>query len=684
MKNVFKILTVLAFAFTATAQAFAGTVTWANPNTYGPINHVSGTSIVQSTNYNSSTYMNTSSASAGDRVAVLVYFHNAGNADATNTMIHLDNPTGSSTSFTLSGSVQSGSASKQGSTTINLSSSQTLTYIPGSLRIGFDRDPNGIAVSNDTDIFSGAGLNIGTIQRMDSCGTVDVLCHQGWVAVGFQVSNTQTQQLCTDPNATNQGQPLPCQYNNQQICRDPAAINYNQYGACQYQQQICRDPLASNYGSYGSCQYYNNLTVVTDQPTWINQNTGSITLNGHYNNNTQGAANMYFEYRQNGSNLRAVQAGTSYDNSRSFNVSLYNLSSGYYDYRACVNGAICGQWLPFQVYQNNYPQNNTSTVQTLPAIGIGSNSAVLDGYLTLNGCSSATTYFEYGVGGSFTNTTNLITRTSSGSIAFGVDGLSPNTNYSFRAVANACGSTLRGNPLTFTTLGQSTNNNNNSTIITRTIINSTNIGGGAQFLRLTIDNGRDTIVRGDELIYVVTWENVSKKDLQKLVLEVTMPQGLQVVYADRGQIDRKANAVYVNIAELKAGEKDDMTIRARVNGSFKDNDPITARAIMAFENPINKAQENAIAYDSDTYLSNSSVLGASIFGLDFLPGSLAGWLLLILILLLIVLIIRYALRREQHHHYYTDPVVPPNTTTTTTVSTSSPDDYTPYRPTPKQ
>jgi hypothetical protein len=440
----------------------------------------------------------------------------------------------------------------------------------------------------------------------------------------------------------------------------------------------------------------NQMTVYTDSYSWINQDNGSVTLYGHYNNNTNGSTTTSFEYRRNGESTRSIIASTSSDNSRSFNVSLYSLSVGSYEYRACATGSTngCGNWNTFYVNQNTYIDNNNySNVQTLPILYRGQDSATLDGYLNLRGCSSAQTYFQYGRNTSYGLTTALIYKSNSGSISQVISGLSPNTTYYYQAVAQACGTTIYGSQSQFTTASYSVNPpvyTGGTTTIIRNITTATNTGGGAKYLRLTIDNGRDTVVRGDELIYNVEWENISNKDLEDLVLEVSFPEGVQVTYTEEGQIDKKANAVYVNIRDLKKLEQDDMIIRARVNGSFKDNDPITARAIMAFENPENKAQENAIAYDSDSYLSSSSVLGASIFGLDFLPGTLAGWLFIILLLILVVLIIRYATRRREEHHYYpmdnngptypTAPVAPvaPMVTKTTEV------EYTPYRPTPKQ
>jgi hypothetical protein len=241
-----------------------------------------------------------------------------------------------------------------------------------------------------------------------------------------------------------------------------------------------------------------------------------------------------------------------------------------------------------------------------------------------------------------------------------------------------------------TTVKSTTSTGTTKTTVVREVTN-TNINtgvGGTRYVRLTIDNSRDTVARGEELVYDVAWENISRSDIRDLVLEVTFPKALQITSTDRGQIDRDENAVYVNINELRISEKDDMTIRTKVVGNLKENDPVTARAIIAFENPENKAQENAIAYDSDSYIASQNVLGASIFGLGFLPGTLAGWLFIILLIILLILLIRYAtgrIEKRNHYYHYPDdsgnvPPVPPVTGTSTTTTTV---DYTPYRPTPK-
>lgn len=473
-----------------------------------------------------------------------------------------------------------------------------------------------------------------------------------------------------------------------------------------YEYRACaRNSAGESYGStlqFTIDRYdnVNNLSVVTNNAS--PNNNGSVVLYGNYYNSNYYVNKMNFEYRKvGGSRIALPSAGSSGNASRGFSYTLTGLSNGNYEFRACADNGTqrCGSWVSFSMNRdnnnnNNNNNNNTSgnpSAQTLPEFGVESTNAIIDGFYNMNGCSGVT-YFRYGTSASVLNsTTGRVNRTNSGNMTIALTGLQPSTTYYYQAVAENCNGTSRGTVESLTTRARTTTTNNtgNTTTVVRNVtttstnnIVATNIGGGARYIRLMIDNNRDTVARGEELVYDVAWENISNVDIRDLVLEVTFPKALQIVATDRGQIDRDANAIYINISELRASEKDDITVRTRVVGSLKDGDPVTARAIIAFENPENRqAQENAIAYDADTFVvtNNSNVLGASIFGLGGL-GSLAGWLFLILLLILVILVIRYMTRREEHHHYYSRndaPVAPQNAP----VVRHDDDDYTPYRPT---
>jgi hypothetical protein len=487
-----------------------------------------------------------------------------------------------------------------------------------------------------------------------------------------------------------------------------------------YQYRACAE---NNYGmGYGEWRTFtisrndinpqtSNATVDTLNYRNLDIQNGSVTMVGRYYGVDGGVASVYFNYRRSGTSTLQTSSTQYYDSSREFSHSLSSLSSGNYDYQACIyyrGSEKCGSWESFSINRYVVPvtENTRPNVTTLSPLQISSDFVTMDGYYDMNGCAG-TTYFEYGQTDSFGNRTNGVSRGQSGSMAQSINGLTPGTTYYYRAVADNCAGTTYGAVRSFTTSNKTTVIRDNTPIIigggTTTVRNNTNtvrtntttattaavVGTGARYVRLTIDNGRDTVAKGDELVYTVQWENISNVDLKDLVLEVSIPEALEIVSTEQGQIDKKANTIYINISELRAGERDEMDVRAKVNGSLEANESITARAIIAFENPELRSQENAIAYDSDSYITSKNVLGASIFGLDFLPGTLAGWLFIILLIVLLILLIRYATGRvEQRNHYYhydDDRGMPQQPQAPVAPVASAPhnlpqDDYAPYRP----
>jgi hypothetical protein len=255
-------------------------------------------------------------------------------------------------------------------------------------------------------------------------------------------------------------------------------------------------------------------------------------------------------------------------------------------------------------------------------------------------------------------------------------GLSSNTKYYFRAVAENCEGTSYGSTRSFTTARTTTVIDTNTDVIT------TGGLGGNSMVRLTITNNREIVRAGREVGYDVTWTNISGRKLENLVLEVNFPEQMKVIDTDRGLIERNTKTVIYEIDSLDIKETGEMTILTEVGSGLRDGDPVVAQAIMAFENPKTTATENAIAYDADEFSNtDGSVLGASLFGLTFLPTSLAGWLLVILIILLIVILARYFMRKN-------DTVINNNQTSNQPVAPAAgapTQDYIVYRPTtPKQ
>lgn len=374
--------------------------------------------------------------------------------------------------------------------------------------------------------------------------------------------------------------------------------------------------------------------------------------------------------------------------------------SGYYGtYPNCYPiNQVCGVGY-YGTYPNCYPitptcnagyylQNNVCvpiqtnsapSVSTLGTISIGGTVAVVDGYYSTNSCA-VTTYFNYGRTQSLGQSTGQVNRgTGSGSMAQALPNLVPNTTYYYQAVGTNCAGTSYGDIRSFTTSNVTTND----TTITRYVTVTTG-GGGNSFIKLMIDNHRDVVRNGRSVTYDIAWENLTNTTLRNLVLEINFPGQMTILDTDRGAIEAKKSAVIYQIATLSGREKGEMSVSGEIDSGMKDGDPVVAQAIMAFENPKTSATENAIAYDADTYSIGGTVLGASLFGIGFLPGSLAGWLLILLIILLIVLIVRHFWHPNQTNVTVQQPVTPVIPTAPAPAAGAQHADYIVYQPTPKQ
>lgn len=126
------------------------------------------------------------SANEGDVVAVHLYYHNTGSTSASNVALGF-NPqiTGQSTSHTFRGGILvNGSSIKTGSATVQLSSSQTLTFIPGSARWFPNQQTTGRSISGESALFDNMGYSIGSVTPGWS--------GQGSMVIHYRVSNTQT------------------------------------------------------------------------------------------------------------------------------------------------------------------------------------------------------------------------------------------------------------------------------------------------------------------------------------------------------------------------------------------------------------------------------------------------------------------------------------------------------------
>lgn len=681
----------------------------------------------------SMTWSSSVNTSAGQIVSVGVYYHNTGTATAQNLRIKLSPETsGSNTNHTFSVTVSADNANAvTDSASVHvISGSESLTYIPNGVywypnqacKTNPNCQPASLLYGQDgSELFNGNGLRLGDIAPGWST--------QGGITVQFRVSDGGSCTNCNGekPDVTtynisdrsnelgrvtlnghfvgnghatttwfeyqrNNGSTTETSHQSSGSNSGDISKTLNDLSSGTYRYRaVANNQYGTSYGSWvtftidrgdcnDNCDNNNgNLDIVTRSAEDISED--SAVLVGDIQDIGDGNVERWFEWDTNKTDVEDGDGSTlsvsgDTDNEGEFSKRLNNLDNNRtYYFRACGqdnNGdEDCGSVKSFRTDDNGGNDNNGDLpdITTLDPITVGSTIVSVDGYYDANGCS-VTTWFEYG------RTSSLGSRTSStnqgsgsGSMMYVFTSLSPNTTYYYRAVGDNCEGTSRGSVKSFTT--------KSSGVVNPPVV--TGGGSGNAFLQLSIDNHRDIVRSNTDIAYDVQWGNVTRSTLKNLVLQINFPDQMVVVDTDRGSITRDGHQVIVEIDELSALEKGDMTITTTTKGSLKDGDPVVAQAVMAFENPKTGVAENAIAYDSDEFSSRAATgLGASLFGLDFLPGSLAGWLLILVLILIIVVLARHFMAQNQNKvTVNTNPMPVPPT------PDASGSDYIVYRPTPK-
>lgn len=667
---------------------------------------------------------------SGETVNVMIYYHNTGYQTANDVRVQLVH-SGNSVNNTFTGKViYQGSVVSQDTITVN--SATGLVY--QDMRFYPNQATSPASQTSSQGIFSSGGYSVGNLAP-----DTENFKNQGVVIVRFvalqgsnphnndnvpSVTTNSVSQLGDDEATLNGtvstgGNATDVWFKYRKVNTSSfTQTNPTQHGSGSFSKQVtglsdgdyeykaCAAFQSNDIEECGSFEEFtigdgnddddndNNVVapnVFTDPANNIDQD--SATLHGELDEDGgDDNLNSWFEWGTSSGNLnRTANSGDVDNDGEEFSKTITGLNDDTtYYFRACAENdeaTDCGSIRNFTTDEEDNDDDNNNQVddtelpdvQTLSPIQVSSNFATVDGFYNANGCS-VDTWFEYGTSQSNLNRSTVRAGhgNNSGSMAQGITGLSSNTVYYYRAVAENCEGVRRGSIL-------SLRSQTGTTVVPPTVIttntNNTNTvfvgGGGSSFIRLMITNNQETVSPGEELVYDVTWENISGRTLRDLVLEVNLPKVLRITDIDDGEIDVKANSVIIEIAELEPREEGDTSIEVTSRGNLADGDPVVARAIIAFENPATQAQENAIAYDSDEFNRNGSGLGAFLFGAGFFPTTLVGWLLLLLVIAAIVLLARRFMRERVVGAVTsaTAPVAP-------TVGLDG--EYISYRPMPKQ
>jgi hypothetical protein len=331
------------------------------------------------------------------------------------------------------------------------------------------------------------------------------------------------------------------------------------------------------------------------------------------------------------------------------------------------------------------------SVSTFPASEITSTSMVFSGVISSTGYKSTTAWFEYGISPNGLDQTTGLSMVSQQPENRGlvVRNLTPNTTYYYRMVAENSIGITRGQMQTAKTLvtdpvpqnTQNTNtgatgfglfsgNNTSSAANTGTTTTSThtssstgtssnntnssesiqqNIIGESKNMRLSIENGVDTVFPGETFTYRIVYTNKLNTDLHSGKLTIVIPEGFEILSFSKGLHEPKSSIIVVQLGTIEAKTTDEITVLVRATSGVIRNTYVVATAEMTVAVGSGQTVDSVRARDVDTYGSGSSLgLGASAAGSGrSLPRTLFGWLLVAIVFVIIVVGARMMMKRKQ-------------------------------------
>ncbi len=403
----------------------------------------------------------------------------------------------------------------------------------------------------------------------------------------------------------------------------------------------------------------NNIEIRTDSPRNVTQTVAEMC--GTLEEDNGSSQQTWIQFRRSNQNsftdtpIRQRREG-------SFCERVSGLTSNTtYLYRACTTEG-CAPTRSFRTQGSTIPSGIEPVINTDDPTNIQTNSAILNGTYVAN-AANATCWYEYGRTAGLGKQTRTYNVNGFGSCTHNFTNLASNTQYCVRAVIQTQFGTDRGATKCFNTLQGTIRIGGpgptpRPPVVTvveedETEIDLLSLGLGLSLVRLEIDNDEDVVTRGDNVEYVIEWENISELDLEDLGLKVVMPNEIQITNISRGRLDADTNTIYFTIDELdgvdaednESGDSGRMTVSGVVGRGTIGN-LLTAEAELAYDNPVNDAQENARDFDLDEYGTRIAGQTASVFGLTNI--TFLGWLVILLGLFIIFLVARWLyLEREE-------------------------------------
>ena len=629
------------------------------------------------------------SASEGQIVSFAIYYHTTSSDTANNVRVRLTpQTTGSGTTHSFTATVTADNASSvTGSATVYLNSSQSLSYIPGTVNWYANQRLTTTSLlygQTGAELFSGTGLNLGSIPS----GWPS----QGSVTVSFQVSGSGSGPISGTPyvttnsatNIANNSATLNGYVNSNGVSSNvwfEWGTSSSYFGNST--PQISYGTLSANFSStitglYPNTTYYyravaqnpqgggivygNQLSFTTLGSSYpypsgnlpiVSTNNANVyndyaVLNGYVDPRGTSDTTRWFEWGQTtnlGNSTSYANQGTSASNSSATLTGLMTNTTYYFRIVARNSqGTVFGNTLSFTTGYSGtpyYPSTGTApVVSTLLATELTGSTAKLNGLVFASQNQASNAWFEWGTttGLGYITQTNNIGSLPSYKHSDIISGLSVGQTYYYRIVAENSNGKAYGTIMSFVARVQSTPVYvTPSTVVKK--VTTVNVGEGVTSLvSLTIDGGSDTLARGEQRGYHVEWKNKSTQTLKNVVLRVAFPQQMTVNSTNKGSIAGSDNAVIVEIGTLSAGDDGDVFVTAIAGRTLNQGELVVVTANMVYTNA-KGVQGDAVAYVTQhgSYVQN--VLGANIFDSGaFLPATLFGWLLLLILIFILVLL----------------------------------------------
>ncbi|HXK37602.1 MAG TPA: fibronectin type III domain-containing protein [Candidatus Paceibacterota bacterium] len=404
---------------------------------------------------------------------------------------------------------------------------------------------------------------------------------------------------------------------------------------------------------------YSNLPLVTTRSA-NNVFASAALINGYVDANGSGSASGWFEWgtNQNLSNTTSRTSIGSGSSNISSNLTGLSQNTTYY-YRAVGQndqGTVRGSILSFTTSNTGNTDDGAAptAITTLPTQITGT-SAMLNSLVLNNGNDVARAWFEWGTTQALARTTSPVSIGTAPSArhAETVYGLVSGTTYYFRVVAeNSHGknygiirSFVARSPVVVVTPKPTPKPTTPVRIVERIVEKPVLVHaeGVNSLVMLTITGGSDTITKGEDRTYHVTWTNDSTQNLSNVVLRVLVPQTMTFKSSDDGTFSKADSTLTLELDKLSVGESGETNLVLNGGGTLKVGDLVVTTANMVYTDE-SSVQGDALAYTTQRVVEGGAVLGASVGAASF-PMMLLGWLLLIILVMILIILTMHLYRK---------------------------------------